>query len=555
MRTLPIIIAAIALIMIAGTATAAAPVASFTSDVTLGNAPLLVSFEDTSTGDPTLWEWSFGDGTANSTNQHPPAHTYTTPGIYTVILNATNGDGTSYATGTITVRSAAPIASFTADYTLGVAPLVVSFADTSGNTPTAWNWRFGDGKANSTNKNPPAHTYTRSGVYTVLMGASNAYGTTYATMTITVSSQNFTAWPYYMDHTINRAAASALSDYCIRLVFHNTSGTSTGANICMGDTYSPGFTDVVAVNASTGVEYPIWLETTSANATSMAAWIRITDTIPASGTISVRVYYGNSGAESRSNGNAVFPFFDDFDGSVLDPLLWEKTMPSGVSVANSAAGANRISADSQFRTLQTWGTGYAAEFYGEMNSIPFAWVGFTDTDTYYDAGSIYLGVWGGHPNIGSGKWGMVNQVGASVGTYQANTAYMNRHWFSILRPSNGVPKYMFNGAFNNPAFGFATSTSLHFTVSAEWHAGNYALLQWVAIRPYADVEPTHGAWTNESVQVTPIPSATAAPSGLTDDERYQYKVTAIQTGALFLPLIFAFAILMLIMGVFLRLRH
>lgn len=63
--------------------------ANFSSNVTSGNAPLNVSFTDTSTGVPVKWNWNFGDGTVNSTVQNP-SHTYETAGVYTVTLTVTD---------------------------------------------------------------------------------------------------------------------------------------------------------------------------------------------------------------------------------------------------------------------------------------------------------------------------------------------------------------------------------------------------------------------------------------------------------------------------------
>lgn len=67
--------------------------ADFTSNTTSGPSPLVVNFQDTSTttasGGLTSWAWNFGDG-ATSTQQNP-AHTYGTPGTYTVTLTVTDG--------------------------------------------------------------------------------------------------------------------------------------------------------------------------------------------------------------------------------------------------------------------------------------------------------------------------------------------------------------------------------------------------------------------------------------------------------------------------------
>jgi len=68
------------------------PVANFEGSPLSGDAPLTVSFTDLSTGNPDTWSWDFGDGVGTSTAQNPD-YTYSTPGIYTVTLTASNGCG------------------------------------------------------------------------------------------------------------------------------------------------------------------------------------------------------------------------------------------------------------------------------------------------------------------------------------------------------------------------------------------------------------------------------------------------------------------------------
>jgi hypothetical protein len=68
-----------------------APTASFSADVTMGSAPLNVTFTDASAPAATGWAWDFGDmGTSSAQN---PAYLYTTPGTYTVSLTASNASG------------------------------------------------------------------------------------------------------------------------------------------------------------------------------------------------------------------------------------------------------------------------------------------------------------------------------------------------------------------------------------------------------------------------------------------------------------------------------
>ena len=70
----------------------AAPVAEFSGIPVHGAWPLTVNFTDLSTNTPTSWDWDFGDGTAHSYSQNP-SHIYTTVGIRTVTLIATNDGG------------------------------------------------------------------------------------------------------------------------------------------------------------------------------------------------------------------------------------------------------------------------------------------------------------------------------------------------------------------------------------------------------------------------------------------------------------------------------
>lgn len=83
--------------------TAIVPVAGFKPNSTGGMAPLTMQFTDASTGSPTSWLWSFGDGTANVTTRNA-THTFEKPGTYNVQLTASNGTVTSTASQKIEVK-------------------------------------------------------------------------------------------------------------------------------------------------------------------------------------------------------------------------------------------------------------------------------------------------------------------------------------------------------------------------------------------------------------------------------------------------------------------
>ncbi|HKO56667.1 MAG TPA: PKD domain-containing protein [Thermoanaerobaculia bacterium] len=147
--------------------------------VNLGEAPkaefestvqgMQVNFVDKSTGNPTSWTWTFGDGT--SSNQRNPIHTYPAAGTYTVTLTASNAGGSSAVSHTVTIAAAAaPEAKFSFE----VSGRQVNFIDKSTGSPTSWSWNFGDGTSSS--QQNPIHTYAASGNYTVTLTVSNASG-------------------------------------------------------------------------------------------------------------------------------------------------------------------------------------------------------------------------------------------------------------------------------------------------------------------------------------------------------------------------------------------
>ena len=92
------------------TITTASPVASFTAPSGTVTAGQSVAFTDTSTGTPTTWAWTFGDG-GTSTVQNP-THTYATAGTFTVSLSAGNAGGTATTSKAITVSGAATAGAF-----------------------------------------------------------------------------------------------------------------------------------------------------------------------------------------------------------------------------------------------------------------------------------------------------------------------------------------------------------------------------------------------------------------------------------------------------------
>ncbi len=156
-----------------------APAADFGNDQDSGS--LAMQFTDTSKGDPTTWDWDFGDGRTGS--RQDPTHTYAKAGDYQVKLTVSNAGGSDAKTRSVTVK---PVPSAAADFTSkqDAGTLAVQFSDTSTGKPTTWSWDFGDGDTGS--RQSPTHTYAKAGEYRVKLTIKDAGGSDSKTRTVTV---------------------------------------------------------------------------------------------------------------------------------------------------------------------------------------------------------------------------------------------------------------------------------------------------------------------------------------------------------------------------------
>ena len=137
-----------------------------------GRSPLSVQF--TANLDPSItsFKWDFGDEFGS--DEENPSHTYTADGVYTATLWVENYCGDSTYPIRITVGCPEPEARFTASPNPVNVNEIVTFSDTSTNSPTSWEWDFGDGDS-SLDQNP-THPYLAIGSYTVTIRVANVCG-------------------------------------------------------------------------------------------------------------------------------------------------------------------------------------------------------------------------------------------------------------------------------------------------------------------------------------------------------------------------------------------
>lgn len=157
------------------------PSATFTATPTTGFAPLLVKFNETSASSGTSWQWNAtnvtGDNipfTFNSTSGSP-VYVFTYGGNYSISLKSTNAGGSNISTQAIFVNITTEnelAADFASNITTGYPNDYFQFTDLTTDTPTTWNWTFGD-LGTSTDQNP-MHQYTSVGLYDVSLNVTNS---------------------------------------------------------------------------------------------------------------------------------------------------------------------------------------------------------------------------------------------------------------------------------------------------------------------------------------------------------------------------------------------
>lgn len=128
--------------------------------------------------------WDFGSGAVPATAQGVGPHgvTYSTGGVKSVNLTASNTGGQAQAVSTVNVTQS-PIANFT--FSQGATYLDWIFTSTSVGSNLIYDWDFGDG--NTSNGQNPSHSYATSGTYVVSLTTTSNCGSSTSTETILVS--------------------------------------------------------------------------------------------------------------------------------------------------------------------------------------------------------------------------------------------------------------------------------------------------------------------------------------------------------------------------------
>lgn len=298
------------------------------------------------------------------------------------------------------------------------------------------------------------------------------------------------SWNYRKPITISNSG-STLTDYQIPVAIDTASLVAVGK--LLSNCNDIRFTDT---DGSTLLNY--WIES-GCNTSSTKIWIKIPSIT--SGTNTIYLYYGNSGASTSSNGDNTFIFFDDFigtNGSSLDTSKWNLTQTGG-SIVDIQNNMLRVytptggSSNGHAVSKTTFTLPIIVEFKAQ-------WPGWGNDDAMFGTSghNIWYGA-SGHLRIGDYVCCSGDASGWTGWTgYSINTPYKFR-----LTVTSTVFKTeeLVNG--NSDTHTVAnSSTAINFGDNQP-HASHTTYVDNVFVRKYASPEPTFSIGTEETLCGTP----------------------------------------------------
>ncbi|HEV7333678.1 MAG TPA: PKD domain-containing protein [Flavisolibacter sp.] len=119
--------------------------------------------------------WNYGDNAVDSTSAAPYQHSYTAAGTYQVSLTVVDDYGCRASKSIpAAVLIAQPQAAFGVSDSTSCIGKNIKFTNTSAGIEPTYTWSFGDG--NISTAVTPVHAYSKTGIYTIKLVATDKYG-------------------------------------------------------------------------------------------------------------------------------------------------------------------------------------------------------------------------------------------------------------------------------------------------------------------------------------------------------------------------------------------
>lgn len=337
-------------------------------------------------------------------------------------------------------------------------------------------------------------------------------------------------WSYKVPITINNTQNSnSLTDYQILVTMDTNSLISAGK--MRDDCGDIRFFD--PDNTSSQLNY--WIES-GCNSTNTKIWVKV-PSISAGSTKTIYMYYGNPNAQSESDGNATFLFFDDFTELPSSPK-WSEHNPDELTVYKSIVNGTIFKVQAKGPDTN-WHPVYWVANLTIQESIEFRIkLKWESSDTSSTVAQLMKSTASDSDRYLMLRYNWYDDdlrlrvvVGGTATTLDeaANVGWRNRDWF-IFRGVFDVGKEdayyeALDGSLYYHLSGSDSQLTYPFYLSIVYNCKRTSIVltqywDWIFVRKYTDPEPTVSIgseqttdsssylWTKSSTAVSSDPSAT-----------------------------------------------
>lgn len=292
----------------------------------------------------------------------------------------------------------------------------------------------------------------------------------------------FIDWLHHKAHTIIGSNVS-LTDYQMIIHVHYGDGVDEGENVYLKGRCRADFSDVrfVASDKMSSLDY--WLEK-KVDGVSALFWVEV-DSIPFSENTTIYIFYGNMEAQTTSDGESTFIFWDDFE---TDLSKWDLSpSPPILSTDVPFQGANGLKTlrfnNHALANVTGGDTAVRVWFYDQMG-------GHLEKLMFTGSGLQFAGV---GVDEDQSSTGYIIRVGS---TYHTTPVVRTVGWHLFeITCFNTSKSFWIDGTLQTPTVNDELDV---LKIGSLWTAnGENGYFDVVIQRAYCDPEPSHGGWGEE----------------------------------------------------------
>lgn len=284
-----------------------------------------------------------------------------------------------------------------------------------------------------------------------------------------------------VEHTI-AGTGTDLTYYQVPFYLNNSTGTSSGGTIYTNGLTQPDWRDVRFATATDAV-LPHWIESTTTTAAYL--WVNVTS-IPADGT-AIRCYFDSDTAPASSDGAATFPLYDGFDSGSVDASKWN-VLETGTGIAFSDGIMTVTAASTAWYGTYgktTYGTGYAARSRASLSSSgSYSRFGFNEGTTTLAAVFRASGA------------GDVTITRASSAEESNSVSITDGYDILEIRRNATTSVIFVQGGSVLATHTTRVPSTERYIAFQSFGTGRTVSADWVVVRKFVAIEPTHGATTD-----------------------------------------------------------